>query len=409
MNHDKAIKPSSGIWSTLLVGAFAFLLVLAVVSAPEPAFKATLEALKLWWNIVFPALLPFLVLVEILIAYGWAHGVGVLLDPLMKKIFKLPGTGGWVLITGMTAGFPAGAQAASGMYKQGELQAMDAGRLAALSHFCNPMTILVVIGTGLLHQPQIGYLLLIVHWGSGLLAAWFIRLFGKPAPSTDKQVSTTAYNKVRSKQAQRSILMRAATAARDAHRRDGRSFGKLLGESVTRSVQTLMMTGGYILFFAILTRVLTSYPLSQFPPYLVSGILEIHLAAQSISSSAFSSVTLQLAVLSAALAWSGVSAQLQSLSMMRETGLSWHFFMIKRALHSFFAFVITILLWKPVSALSEGHVPAFRTEPLTHGGADTTYSFWSGLPSIIQFQALICLLLIAAFWVCSRFIGRHDH
>ena len=163
MNHDKANKPSSGIWGTLLVGAFAFLLVLAVVSAPEPAFKATLEALKLWWNIVFPALLPFLVLVEILIAYGWAHGVGVLLDPLMKKIFKLPGTGGWVLITGMTAGFPAGAQAASGMYKQGELQAMDAGRLAALSHFCNPMTILVVIGTGLLHQPQTGYLLLIVH------------------------------------------------------------------------------------------------------------------------------------------------------------------------------------------------------------------------------------------------------
>lgn len=408
--NDKAIKPSNGIWSTLLVGTSAFLLVLAVVSAPEPAFKATLEALKLWWNIVFPALLPFLVLVEILIAYGWAHGVGVLLDPFMKKIFKLPGAGGWVLISGMTAGFPAGAQAASGMYKQGELQAKDAGKLAALSHFCNPMTILVVISTGLLHQPQSGYLLLVVHWGSGLLAAWLISLFDKPAPSTDKQPSPHSYtHNIRSKPARRSILTLAIMAARDAHQRDGRSFGKLLGESVTRSVQTLMMTGGYILFFAILTRVLTSHPLPPFPPFYVSGVLEIHLAAQSISSSVFSSGALQLAVLSAALAWSGISAQLQSLSMIRETGHSWGFFMFNRALHSIFAFVITIILWKPVSTLTGGPVPAFRTEPMPSAGGDSTYSFWDVFPFILQFQALIYLLLIAAFWVGSRFIDRRDH
>lgn len=90
MNKDNAVKSSNGLWNTILLGAAAFLLVLAVVSAPEPAFQATLQALKLWWNIVFPALLPFLVLVEILIAYGWAHGVGVLLDPLMKKYSNFP-------------------------------------------------------------------------------------------------------------------------------------------------------------------------------------------------------------------------------------------------------------------------------------------------------------------------------
>ena len=89
MNKDNAVKSSNGLWNTILLGAAAFLLVLAVVSAPEPAFQATLQALKLWWNIVFPAL-PFLVLVEILIAYGWAHGVGVLLDPLMKKYSNFP-------------------------------------------------------------------------------------------------------------------------------------------------------------------------------------------------------------------------------------------------------------------------------------------------------------------------------
>ncbi|MGO4789694.1 nucleoside recognition domain-containing protein [Paenibacillus sp. 2KB_20] len=410
MNKDNAVKSSNGLWNTILLGAAAFLLVLAVVSAPEPAFQATLQALKLWWNIVFPALLPFLVLVEILIAYGWAHGVGVLLDPLMKKTFKLPGAGGWVLITGMTAGFPAGAQAASGMYRQGELRADEAGRLAALSHFCNPMTILVVIGTGLLHQPEAGYLLLIVHWISGLLAAWIFGLFHKPASSEGTRQFTASLNKVRSsKFAQRPLLKRAATAALEAHQRDGRSFGKLLGDSVTRSVQTLMMTGGFILFFAVLTRVLTGHLLPQLPPYLVSGLLEAHLAAQSISSSAFQAGILQLAVLSAALAWSGISAQLQSLSLMQETGLSWRYFMVKRALHSVLAFAITLAMWKPFSALSAGIVPAFRTEPLDHANADQHFNFWSGLPSFLQVQGVICLLLIAAFWLCSRFIDRYRH
>ncbi len=408
MNKDNAVKSSNGLWNTMLLGAAAFLLVLAVVSAPEPAFQATLQALKLWWNIVFPALLPFLVLVEILIAYGWAHGVGVLLDPLMKKIFKLPGAGGWVLITGMTAGFPAGAQAASRMYTQGGLRAMDAGRLAAISHFCNPMTILVVIGTGLLHKPEAGYLLLIVHWISGLLAAWIFGLFHKPASSEDKQQFTSTVHTVRTREnAQRALLKRAATAALEAHQRDGRSFGKLLGDSVTRSVQTLMMTGGFILFFAVLTRVLSGLLLPPLPPYLVSGILETHLAAQSISSSAFQVGILQLAVLSAALAWSGISAQLQSLSLMRETGLSWRYFMMKRALHSMLAFAITLAMWKPVSALSAGIVPAFRTEPLDHANTDQHFNFWSGMPSFLQIQGAICLLLIAAFWLCSRLIDRY--
>ena len=89
MNKDNAVKSSNGLWNTILLGAAAFLLVLAVVSAPEPAFKPPCKHLSCGGISYFP-LLPFLVLVEILIAYGWAHGVGVLLDPLMKKYSNFP-------------------------------------------------------------------------------------------------------------------------------------------------------------------------------------------------------------------------------------------------------------------------------------------------------------------------------
>ncbi|MEK6992428.1 nucleoside recognition domain-containing protein [Paenibacillus sp. FSL K6-1566] len=400
MNKGNATKTQSGFASTVLLGAAAFLLVLAVVSAPEPAFQATLQALKLWWNIVFPALLPFLVLVEILMAYGFAHGAGVLLDPLMRKLFKLPGSGGWVLITGMTAGFPAGAQAAASMHRQGDLGPGEAGRLAAMAHFCNPMTILVVIGTGLLHQPAAGYLLLIVHWLTGLLAAWLFSLFRK-TPHGRNDVA-----KPNKPARQGSLLKRAAAAALEAHKRDGRSFGRLLGDSVTRSVQTLMMAGGFILLFAVLTRVLSENVLPLLPSYFTSGLLEIHLASASISSSAFTNSAMQLAVLSAVLAWSGISAQLQSLSLMRDAGLSWSYFILKRIVHSLLAFLVMLACWKPASSLSAAIVPAFRTEPPQTGQKGNIFNLWTGFPSVLQTQIAFFLLIAAALWVISSIIVR---
>ncbi|KAF9119020.1 hypothetical protein BGX30_004145, partial [Mortierella sp. GBA39] len=142
---------------TLMLGACAAALVAGIVSSPAPAFQASLQGLNLWWKIVFPGLLPFLVLSEILIAYGWVSALGAFLEPLMKKLFRLPGTGGWVMAMGLTTGFPGGAQAVQQLHAQGNLQAEEAGKLAALSHFCNPVMILVVVATGLMHDPALGY------------------------------------------------------------------------------------------------------------------------------------------------------------------------------------------------------------------------------------------------------------
>lgn len=86
-------------------GVTAILLAIAIVVAPESSFQASLTGLTLWWTLVFPALLPFLILSEMLSASGFVHGIGVLLEPLMKRCFRLPGAGGWTLVLGLTAGF----------------------------------------------------------------------------------------------------------------------------------------------------------------------------------------------------------------------------------------------------------------------------------------------------------------
>lgn len=78
-------------------GIMAILIAIAIIISPESSFEASLQGLKLWWTLVFPALLPFLMLSEMLTASGFVHGFGVLLEPLMKRSFvcPVPAAGPW--------------------------------------------------------------------------------------------------------------------------------------------------------------------------------------------------------------------------------------------------------------------------------------------------------------------------
>lgn len=97
-------------FTTLVLGALAGLVVISVILFPDKAFQSSLEGLTIWWKLVFPALMPFLIMTELLIGFGVIQGTGVLLEPLMRVIFRLPGVSGWALASGFVVGFPAGAR-----------------------------------------------------------------------------------------------------------------------------------------------------------------------------------------------------------------------------------------------------------------------------------------------------------
>ena len=75
--------------STWLLPVLATALVVAFVIEPEVAFAAAVRGLRLWWDIVFPALLPFFVGGQVLMGLGVVHFMGVLLEPTMRPLFKI--------------------------------------------------------------------------------------------------------------------------------------------------------------------------------------------------------------------------------------------------------------------------------------------------------------------------------
>ncbi|MDR9854490.1 nucleoside recognition protein [Paenibacillus sp. VCA1] len=379
--------------ATVLLGAGALALVAAVVSSPAPAFQASLQGLRLWWQIVFPALLPFLVLSEILIAYGWIHALGAWLEPLMKRLFGLPGVGGWVLAMGMTTGYPGGAQSARRLFDQGELSGEDANRLAALSHFCNPMLVLVVIATGLMHEPSAGYIVLAVHWAAGLLA---FLLLGRKRPADSKTSGNDAGNKGNRKDG-RSLLVRSLHAAKVAHAKDARGFGRLLGDSVTNAVQTLMMIGGYIIVFAVVIQIASRFLPSGLPAYVLSGAFEVHLGTRDASAAVFAADRMQWSVISALLGFGGICAMLQSMSLLRKTGIRWFRFMLVRLLHGALAFAGTWFAWPLLRYFPKNASNAFNGNGELAADWSGYLTLWKIVPQLFQWQGM----MLAAMLVCS--------
>ncbi|GGH16769.1 nucleoside recognition domain-containing protein [Paenibacillus segetis] len=387
--------------STIGLGTVAALLVFCIVYSPAETFQASGQGLTIWWRIVFPALLPFLVLSQILLAGGFAQGLGTLLEPFTRKVLGLPGTVGWVLPLGMTVGFPAAAEATATLYKQGKISTLEAEKLASAAHFSSPMLVIVVIGTGFLGKPELGLLLLIVHWAAGLATGITSHVL---SPSRSK-VQTPKDKIVQHKKTSR--LQLALLNMEEVRREDGRGFGKILGDSVISGVQTMMVTGGYMLIFAVVIQVISSFLPAGIPAFPVAGLFEAHLGSYSIAKLATTPV-IQSALLGAVLGWSGLCAILQVRAILGPLGIKGSYFWRNRILHGIYAYIFTLLFWKPLTWFT-GVLPA-SIEVNPNGSiksAEFLLPNWRQAITMLEWQTWLLGLLIGIFLVLGLFWRKH--
>lgn len=348
---------AGGRWTALFWALPVAFLIVLVVRFPQPAFEASLQGLTIWWKVVFPGYLPFLILSEIAVAFGLVHGFGALLDPLLRTGLRLPGLGGWAVGMGVTAGYAAGAEATARLRERGWITKREGDRLVALSYVCSPFWMIGVVAAGFFGNPRIGWLLTAVHLVSWLATALVLRGAGTPAPSAAPPPRSEV----------RGGLLRAALhAMAKAQKEDGRGLGKLLGDAVIRSVQALFAIGGWIMFVSVLLEMLRRSVLSPLwlhmsaaMPFLrsgreggaalIEGLFEPHLGLYAASRAVALPANWQAAVAAAIAACGGLAAYAQVKSVIRRTDLSLRLYFVARVIHSLMSLVITLWMWRPLT------------------------------------------------------------
>ncbi|WP_148928192.1 nucleoside recognition domain-containing protein [Paenibacillus methanolicus] len=324
---------------TLILSGLSLLVVVAIIASPGGAFQASLQGLSVWWNIVFPGLLPFLTLLELMLAFGAVHGIGQLLHPLMRRAFKLPGEAGVAVAIGWSGGYPAGAEAAGALRKRNAVSRSEGQRLLALAHMPNPLFVLLVVGAGFLHRPGLGAAILISIWTAGLFVGLAHGLFVPERNESDRE------------EAEIGVLRRAARAMKEARRLDGRTFGKALGDAVTASVAKLMAVGGFMILGSVAVQLATPLFMGMLPPALLPAVIESHIGAYATSTAPYSGMTWNAAAVAAALSFGGITALLQAGGALGTVDLSIWRLALNRLIQAVLAFGITLIIADPASRL----------------------------------------------------------
>lgn len=117
----------------------AFVLTVVFVLYPEDAFHSSVSGMRLWFDIVLPALLPFFVMAEMLMGLGVIHYIGVLLEPIMRPLFRIPGAGAFAAALGLAAGYPLGAKLAGNLARAKLCTDVEGERLVSLANTADPL------------------------------------------------------------------------------------------------------------------------------------------------------------------------------------------------------------------------------------------------------------------------------
>ncbi|MDP5273396.1 nucleoside recognition domain-containing protein [Chengkuizengella axinellae] len=391
---------------TLLLSMSAAFLVIYIIVFPEEAFQSSLQGLNIWWKIVFPSLLPFFILSEVLIAYGFIRMLGVWLEPLMKLLFKVPGVGGWALAMGWTVGYPSSARITANLRQQELITRNEGEKILAVSHASSPIFIINVVAVGFFHHVQLGFFIVFIQMISLLLLGLALNLYYGKTTSNPKE---TPY---------KNLVARSLKVMSKAHKQDGRTFGKLLGDAVTTSIQNLMMIGGTMMLFAVMIKMFTLtnmmtiinkifselFSISMFFDSMIepvfTGWFEVHLGAYLISTQQSAPFIWQISLLCSILSWSGFSAHLQVRGLIQNTDLRYRIFLGSRIVQTVFSFSLSFLLWKPYQILFSKTEPSFLNN-LTLSATETPFTVWNIWENTFEFM----FLLLGTMFIFSAFIA----
>ncbi|MBW5444621.1 hypothetical protein GE107_00885 [Cohnella sp. CFH 77786] len=384
------------------LGGAALLVVIGVVHSPGEAFRASLSGLQIWWQQVFPGLVPPLILAELLAASGLLHGFAVLAEPLTRRWFRLPGAAGWAVAFGWSAGIPAGAKETARLREAGLIRAEDSDTLLLVSHVPNPFLIVAIAGAGFLHSPLLGWAIAAGVWSAAILAGVIWSRLFRSAESAAVSVST---------QPAQPLLRRAVQAAEEGRLGDGRPLGKQLADGVTQAVATLMGVGGLMMMASVVLRLVQLRIPGSDAWLAFPGLYEMHLGAYETGRSPlFESAPASAAALIAALlAWTGWSGLLQARAAFGAAGgFPWGRLISGKLLQSALALLITF----PLAKTALAGAPMFGEAALAYlpygtlaremaASADPAWAAWRHWPEIwlsglFSLAVFLLLALLAA-------------
>lgn len=334
--------------NALLPVLFISLLLFCILMYPQDAYHAALSGLEIFLNSVFPALLPFFIVSDLMIDLGIIDFVSVLLNPLMYPLFRCPGKSSFIWIMSAASGYPSGARLVGSLIRENKLNVDEGQRILVFCSTSGPLFMVGAVAIGMMGSVEGGKVILISHYTAAIVLGLIFRFYNSKNVPKGTQVS----------------LRKALDACRKASSKQKKPFGELMGKAVNNSVGVLLVVGGYIMLFSVVIKLLLNTGLIYYISMLLSAILkginidsvllsgvlggmfEITTGSKIISQSAVS-MQQKIVAVSFIIGWSGMSINAQAASLLAGSGIRTGLYMVTKLLHGLLAALISypMTLW----------------------------------------------------------------
>ncbi len=326
-----------GLKRNILSIVFSLFLVFLVLFSQTNLFAAK-AGLTLWSKNVVPSLFPFFIATELLNYTNIPYYLGKLTNRFMRPLFNVPGEGSYAFIMGIISGYPVGAKIVNNFVEDGTCTKSEAERMLAFTNNSGPLFIIGTVGISLFGDITIGVILFITHILSCLTVGLIFGFISKHVFSTSRK---------------RNYIETSTNKTYNIS-----DLGTILSNSITNSISTILLIGGFIVLFSIIISILNNLKLIdlladilanigipfEFGASLLTGLLELTNGVNSISCIHTKNMSSQIIASAFLLGFAGFSIFLQIFSIASKNNLSMKPYFFGKVLQGIISSVYTFII-----------------------------------------------------------------
>lgn len=320
---------------------FSILLTLTVIYFiinPRLSMEASLSGAKLFFYSILPTMFPFMVICNMIINLDGIKLYSKILGPILCKPLGLSNACSFALIASFLCGYPLGAKYSTDLYKKRLINEDEFSRLLNIASNIGPLFLIGAVGTSMLDNSTLGYLLLIPSYLSTII------------------IGILTKNK---KRGQKFPLPNKETTTPSPHS----SIGEVIKKSIEDATFNILVLCGYVIIFSVIISMVKTLFIStgtltnlceffNIPEDIFNGVflgsIEVTNGCNIISSSNLPLV-FKLCLLAFLSSFGGLSIIAQTSSFFYKENISMSKYFLYKVLQGIIAFIImffTYILFK---------------------------------------------------------------
>lgn len=209
----------NSIYKIILLSVFFLCLIF-----PVQTLEGAVSGLMLWFDILLPTLLPFIIITTLIVRTQAFTLINLLLSPVLERIFHTSKSGSFAILVGFLCGYPMGAKVINDLYKGKSISYHEAQYLLSFCNNTSPMFIISFVMNQTLHYSN--YTVPVIS--SVYLASIIMSFFTRKYYIKDSDCYST-YEPEKT-----------------------RFSMNILDESIMDGISLITKIGGYIMMFSIL-------------------------------------------------------------------------------------------------------------------------------------------------------------